>query len=77
MRIICRSCLLDSGKHYTQAGHAMGDGDMLARLADTHHRVVIPRGTDKTSVCGEELTTTRGSGEGPDPRRIAIGASRA
>ena len=37
--------MLDSGKHYTQAGHAMGDGDVLA---------------DKTSVCGEELTTTRG-----------------
>ena len=52
--------MLDSGKHYTQAGHAMGDGDMLARLADTHHRVVIPRGTDKTIICGEELTTTRG-----------------
>ena len=46
-------------------------------LDDTHHRVVILRGTDKTIVCEEELTTTRGTGKGPEPRRIPILASRA
>ena len=76
----------------------MGDGDMLARLADTHHRVVISRGTDYTIVCGRGADNFKrqvvrkdqevlfriklppyfsGTGEGPDPRRIPIGASRA
>ena len=29
-------------------------------LDDTQHRVAIPRGTDKTMVWEEELTTNRG-----------------
>ena len=27
-------------EYYIHAGYARGDGDMLAKLTDTHHRVV-------------------------------------
>ena len=32
--------VLDPGEYYNYAGYARDDWDMLARLTDTHHRVV-------------------------------------
>ena len=32
--------MFDSTEYYIHAGYARGDGDMLAKLTDTHHRVV-------------------------------------
>ena len=32
--------MFDLTEYYIYAGYARGDGDMLAELTDTHHRVV-------------------------------------